>query len=583
MKQLVENLLSLGRRRLIILGGVGVAIILALLVGLTIVTAPNFVPLLSQMSPASASGVVDALQKAGVDSRVSPDGTSVSVPQQDLARARMKLAEQGLPADGSPGWELFDNTSGLGMNSFLQQVTRLRAMEGELARSIQTLDGVRSARVHLVLPEREAFSRQTTEPSASVIVRMSTGLDLERRHALAIRDLIASAVAGLSPSHVTVLSANGEVILAAEGDGANDPQSMQTAKAAIEDRMERSIDQILTARVGAGNARVQVAVELNPDRQVVVQQTFNPDQQVVRSTDSRNERAQGHEADNSVGVTSNLPPALAGPTSAGGNTTDSSKSGEQVTYEIGNTRSETTTEAGDIKRISVAVLVNGIYNVDASGKVDYAPRPPEEIARLTQLVQSAVGYEKSRGDAVSVDSLRFMDYSMDVGEPIGPSILQRLSNNIVLILRWLAGLAVVGLVLGLGVRPVLYRLLETPQQLPVPHAPGALSGPGGEASGKAMLTNASAGAEEVLPEQGAPHAASGSAADFNAPAMTSSRPHIPRQHVYAAAPPDSTSFFEAISVPNSALKRRADAIRALVDDDPNEAMKVLRTWLASGA
>ncbi|TMV71964.1 flagellar M-ring protein FliF, partial [Thioclava sp. BHET1] len=189
MKQILDNLLSLGRKRLMILGGVGLAGVLALLVGLNLVTQPDYGVLYSQLSPASAASMVDALDKAGITTKVSDDGSSVSVPKADIARARMTLAEKGMPSDGEPGWELFVNTSGLGMNTFMQHINRLRAMEGELSRSIQTLDGVQSARVHLVLPEREAFSSETPDPSASVIVRAAAGHTISHRQAVAIRNL----------------------------------------------------------------------------------------------------------------------------------------------------------------------------------------------------------------------------------------------------------------------------------------------------------------------------------------------------------------------------------------------------------
>ena len=197
MQPILNNLLALGRTRLIALGATGVGLVMALFFGLTAVMAPTYEPLYNNLSLAGAGRVVAALEQEGFAVQLDSSGAIVSVPQSDVARARMALAEQGLPDEGAPGWELFDNSSGLGMNSFMQQVSRLRALEGELARSIQTIDGIHAARVHLVLPDREAFSRTRPEPSASVIVRGRSTQEIGRRQALAIRALVASAVPDL--------------------------------------------------------------------------------------------------------------------------------------------------------------------------------------------------------------------------------------------------------------------------------------------------------------------------------------------------------------------------------------------------
>ncbi|MFC2970542.1 flagellar basal-body MS-ring/collar protein FliF [Acidimangrovimonas pyrenivorans] len=568
VKQIVENLLSLGRKRLLILGGVGLGGVFALLFGLSLVTAPTYKPLYNQLSPASAAKVVDALDKAGIQTRVSEDGGSVSVPQQDLAQARMTLAEQGLPADGEPGWELFDNSSGLGMNTFMQHVNRLRAMEGELARSIQTLDGINSARVHLVLPEREAFSRTRPDPSASVVVRADASHTVSRKQALAIRNLVAAAVANLSPGRVTVLSARGDTILAEDSADAG-PATIESAKSSIEDRMSRNIQQILSARVGAGNVRVQVAVELDTARQVVVQQSFDPNQQVVRSTESRNEKSQDQNATGGqVGVTANLPPALAGPGGAGGSSNNSAKTNERTTYEIGSTRSETTREAGAIKRVSVAVLVNGIYEKQGGG-VKYQERSPEELSRLTKLVESAIGYDKARGDTVSVDSLRFMDYSMDVGEPVGPTLGQRLSDNIMSILRGVLALLVVGVTVIFGFRPVMNRLLDETPALPAKPDAAALAAPEAEAGDPE--------AEAKAPEGQAP------------PASLPARPAPPRPAVVRPQAVTSISgglgegLFDSGTIHSSMFKRKVETVRGYVQQEPNEAIKILRGWLMNEA
>ncbi|MEI4472009.1 flagellar basal-body MS-ring/collar protein FliF [Frigidibacter sp. MR17.24] len=575
MNQLLANLRALGRGRLLTLGGVGLGVVLAALFGLSTVMTPEYRALYTGLSATDASRMVTSLEQAGFSVRVSDDGSVVSVPEGDLPRARMAVAETGLPDQGMPGWELFDQTSGLGMNSFLQNVNRLRAMEGELARSIQTLDGVESARVHLVLPEREAFTRDLPEPSASVVIRTARGADLSRREALAIRNLVASAVPGLSGTRVTVLSATGETILAEDGaDGTE--AGLEGKRAQLEDRMARNIEQILTARVGAGNARVQVSVELSPERQVVVAQTYDPDQQVVRSTTTQEDQQQGQEAQGAVGVQGNLPPALAPNSGQNTNSNSRARTQESTSYEIGNTRRETVTEAGSIRRITVAVLVNGIFEIQDGGDSQYAERSPEELQRLTQLVQSAVGYDEARGDRVSVDSLRFMDYSMGLGEPERLTLGQQLLASLPAALRWLFALSIVAVVLFFGVRPALNRIRAEGE------AAAALAGPSGAApeglpGGAPGVTGETLGAAEDM----------GQIAGGQRPgAIPGQRGPIGLRRLDPVEIEAEDADFVHLApggLRPGHLKDRLAAMAQVIDEEPEAALRMLRGWLAQRA
>ncbi|MEI4485512.1 flagellar basal-body MS-ring/collar protein FliF [Frigidibacter sp. MR17.14] len=570
MNQLLRNLRALGRGRLIALGAVGLGVVFTALFGLSTVMTPEYRALYTGLSATDASRMVTTLEQAGFTVRVSEDGSVVSVPEGDLPRARMAVAETGLPDQGMPGWELFDQTSGLGMNSFLQNVNRLRAMEGELARSIQTLDGVESARVHLVLPEREAFSRDLPEPSASVVIRTARGADMTRRQALAIRNLVASAVPGLSGRRVTVLSATGETILAEDGaDGSE--AGMESKRAQLEDRMARNIEQILTARVGAGNARVQVSVELNPQREVLVAQTYDPDQQVVRSTTTQEDQSQGQEANGAVGVQGNLPPALQPQNAQPTNSNSRARNEETTNYEIGSTRRETVTEAGGIKRITVAVLVNGIFEVQTSGDSQYQERSPEELQRLGELVRSAVGFDEARGDRVSVDSLRFMDYSMGLGEPERLTLGQQLLAALPSALRWFFALTIVAAVLFFGVRPALKRINAED----APALPGPEGAAGAGVSGTVedpML----AGAEDMGQIAGGfrPGQIPG---QRGAPGLGRVDP------VQIEAEDADFIHLGPGGVKPGGLKDRLSAMAQIVDDEPEAALRMLRGWLAQRA
>ncbi|UWR17502.1 flagellar M-ring protein FliF (plasmid) [Sulfitobacter sp. M368] len=568
--------MALGRQRLLILAGTAVGVILAMLLGLNAVATPDYAPIYSNLSVTSANSIEATLANAGFKVSVSEDGSSVSVPRPDAARARMVLAESGVAIDGDPGWELFDEKSGLAMNSFLQKINRMRAMEGELARSIQTIDGISTARVHLVLPDREPFSREAPAPRASIIVRPEPGRAVTRKQAVAVRTLVASAVAELDLARVTVLSASGETILA-EGTDGNGQATIQSAKAGIEDRLGQEIQNILTARVGAGNARVRVNVDLVTQREVIVEQTFDPDQQVVRSTENKSESQSGTEDGGNVGIENNIPAALGG--DGPGTTSSRSESDELVQYEIGNTRREIIREAGDVRRMTVAVLINGIYNVDGSD-VTYAERTPEELDRLTELVKSAVGFQENRGDSVSVDSMRFMDYSMELGDPVEMSLMDNLSENIVTIIRSVMALLIVGLVMVMGVRPVLRRL-NPPEKIEAgPETTGGAPAlPAGDAADAEALAAGTAGMQALpngenppgtaaLPGTGRAAANGVDARDLLADDYDDDEDH---------------EFVEKQGIRGNLRKKKIDNIQRLADEKPEEVLRVLRSWLMTEA
>ena len=571
MQALLENLKALGQGRLIALGVTGVVLVLALFFGVQTVTAPNYSTLYRDLTPSEASRMVSALEGAGFRVNVDSSGSILSVPQEDVARARMELAGQGLVGDGSAGWELFDEGSGLGMNSFMQKINRLRALEGELARSIQTLDGVEAARVHLVLPEREAFSRERPNPSGSVIVRGRAGHQVSMRQAQSIRALVSSAVPEMSPGRVTVLTANGETILGEEGvDSAE--VSQQALRASIEDRIAANVTEILSARVGAGNARVQVSVDLSTERQVIRAQSFDPEQRVVRSTETREEnRRNVDQQAGEVGVNDDIPASLA-QDGAGSSSDTTARTDEVVNYEIGNTNTETVREPGDIERISVAVLVNGIYNVEDGGDVAYEERSPEELERLNQLVQAAIGFNEARGDSVSVDSLRFMDYSMDVGEPVSIGFTDILKNNLMSILRAVFALAVIGVLLKFGVKPLLARIAP-PEVVSDDEKLALEAGAEGAESAPAEGTTEAAGlpAPAQQPQQQA--AARRGAAPGNSVTGQVLEP-------IGDGGPDDFVTFGAVS--GGVHRGWINTVTNLIESKPEDSLKVVKTWLAEG-
>ena len=576
MKQIVDNLASLGRTRLITLGVVGAAIVAAVVLGLGSVMAPTYVPLYSQLSPAAASSMSRTLEQAGIRYELSEDGMTVRVADEDQARARMALADSGLPSEGVPGWELFDEAGGgLGMNSFLQQVNRLRALEGELARSIQTIDGIDAARVHLVLPEREAFSRSRPEPSASVIVRSRMGNSVSRRQALSIRALVSSAVADLSGSRVTVLSASGETILGEEGMGG--PEStLAGTRAQIEERMARNVAAILNARVGAGNARVQVNVDLTTEREVRVSRSYDPDQQVARSVETRSEDVQERDSEpGTVDVGNNIPEALQDAGDGAQNSSSRNRNDEIINYEIGSVESETVREPGEIERVSVAVLVNGMYEAQPGGGSAYVERSPEELERLSALVRSAIGYDETRGDSVQIDSLQFVDYGSDLGDPVGQTIGDIVKANFMTILRSLFALAVIAIIMIFGSRP-LRQILDRGQMTP------ALAGAEGMAP---ALAGDTPGGQGAVPQLGAERTAAPPEARQAGAAAGTAGNVAPDAETHYGTVLDpvtgaETDMVRLDAVQGEIRRQKLHSIGALVDEHPDEALHVLNSWLA---
>lgn len=452
MKNFLDNLAGLGRRRLILMGVTSGGIGLALILGLGVAMAPTYRPFVTDATASTAAQIVKELEQAGFVPRNSEDGSVISLPESDIARARMALAEAGLPAPDATGWALFDKSTTIGMNSFLQQINRLRALEGELVRSIKSIDVVEDARVHLVLPERETFSQERPEASASVIVRTRRGQSFERKQALAVRSLVSAAVPGLTPDRVTVLTAAGQTILAEEGT----ESGMDDAQIEIEERLRRNIESILGAHVGAENVRVRVTAELETERRVVVEESFDPEQSVPRVVTSSNEDFQSRDAaPGAVDVANNL---AAMDTEGAGNGSSESRNrqSEEKRFEIGSVRKELVSEPGSIRRLTVAAVVNGVWTGES-----YVERNPQELERLAALVRTAAGINEARGDLVSVESLQFAEGPSLLDGESGSGLGELLALHLGTLIRALVGLAAVALVLLFAVRPAMRHLSGT--------------------------------------------------------------------------------------------------------------------------
>ncbi|MFC3703757.1 flagellar basal-body MS-ring/collar protein FliF [Devosia honganensis] len=369
---------------------------------------PSMAPLYSGLSLEDSSAIITELQTLNLPYELRGEGDTILIPRDQITTMRMTLAGEGLPTRGQVGYEIFDQQSTLGATSFVQNINNVRALEGELARTIASLTRIKGARVHLVLPERELFRRERKDPSASIV--LSVRGELSNGEIRAIQHLVASAIEGLTPGRVSVVDDRGNLLASGTGE---DRDGMMTAlnderTLGFENRLRTRVEDMLANVVGAGRARVEVAAELDFNRSTLTQEHFDPEGQVVRSTQTRESENLSNGATGQVTVANELPGASQNNGAAGlaeqGNSTE-----EIINYEISRTTKTDVTEAGAIKRLSVAVVVDGVYADDGAGNMTYTPRSAEEVAQIQTLVRSAVGYSAERGDTVDVVNMQFAE------------------------------------------------------------------------------------------------------------------------------------------------------------------------------
>lgn len=365
--------------------------------------------LFSELEPAQAQSISEKLRGLNVPFELNADGTAVMVPTDRVRDLRIQLAGEGL--SGALGYELLDNQSTLGTTAFLQSVNHARAIEGELARTIRSIESVQEARVHLVLPQRQLFEQQARQPSASITLKTRNRLTPGQVNA--IRQLVAAAVPDLDPGQISIVDQSGTLLArASEGDDAAGLiGNLQERQLSIESKIRQDIETMIERIVGSGRVRAEVSVELETEQTRQESEVYDPDRQVVaRSTTvERNDQNQDGQVGGAVTVGNALPEqrqdAAAGPTSQSA----SDETSEQVDYANSRTRTTTVKESGAVKRISVAVLVDGTYTKGQGGNESYAPRSAEELQKFARLVQSAVGFNEERGDTVVVENIRFAE------------------------------------------------------------------------------------------------------------------------------------------------------------------------------
>lgn len=542
MNGLADLVKALGPARLGAMGAVAAILVGVFAFIMLRVTAPQMTPLYTDLTFEDSSAIISQLDSLAVPYQIQNEGATLLVPDADVFRTRMRLAEQGLPLGGSVGYEIFDKADTLGSTSFVQNINRTRALEGELVRTIRSIGRVKSARVHLVLPERRLFQRDSQPPSASIV--LSVRGDLEPGQIRAIQHLVATAVEGLQPNFVSIVDETGRLLASGAGDEGEGflASSLQERTQSMEARLRNQIEEILNSVVGVGRSRVRVALELDHTRISETQETFDPEGQVVRSTQSREENSstQGRQG----GVTaSNQVPGGDQQTGDAGDRDLANQSEEIVNYEISKSVKTEVVEAGGIRRLSVAVLVDGVYAPDANGEMVYAPRTDDELARIQTLVQSAVGFDDRRGDKVDVVNLRFAQSPNTMLGDEEAGLFEFTRADLMRFIE-LGVLFLIALLLTLfAVRPLIRRILAKEEE-----ATPVLLGADGQPLEPALLADHSAGSGE---EEG------------------DGAPRI--------------EWLEEAQAQGAVQVATIAKVGALIDEYPNEAVGIIRGWMNEAA
>ena len=431
--------------------GIGrLAAILGIAAGLAAVMAAIFMNLgqpkallYSNLDLKEAGNITTALDQAGVKYEVKGDGSTIMVPRDEVAATRLMLSAKGMPTAGSVGYEIFDNASALGQTDFVQQLNRQRALEGELARTIRALDGVTSARVHLVLPKRQLFEEEAELPSASVSIGVG-GREPNADQVRAMQNLVAGAVPNLKPDRVTVVDQHAKTL---SGGDTGMAAAADSRKSEVELRIAKQVKALVEGIVGAGKARVNVSADVDMARVTTQEEKYDPDGQVIRSESTTDENSKEASADGSgqASVAANIPGGPGSDTNA--NTNSAGKQESTTNYEISKSVRTEVLEPGAVKRLSVAVAVDGVTAIGKDGKPGaYTPRSAEEMQRIEQLVRASVGFNTDRGDQMSVVNVRFPSPE-DTGGVAAASPLMGFDKNDIMRAAELAVLAIVGILM----------------------------------------------------------------------------------------------------------------------------------------
>lgn len=543
---------GIGAARFGVMAGVAAALTAFFLYVAGVISQPPQSILFAGLDAQDAAQVTAKLDSMNVDYTLKAGGGTILVPADQATKLRMNLASQNLPSAGV-GYEIFDKSDGFGTTAFVQNIDRLRALEGELARSIETIDSIQGARVHLVIPQRQIFAQNTETPTASVVLK--TRGTLGRGQVTAIQHLVAAAVAGLQPGRVAVIDDQGNLLAGGDGKDGADATAAEEGQstAAYEERMRKRIENIVASVVGTGHVRVQVAADIKYNHVQQTSETFDPNNKVVRSTqtiDSTSTDNSGN-ASSAVSVSSALPGQQSSNSGSNdGNKSSSSRNEETTNYEISKTTRVSTDNGGQLQHLSVAVVVDGAVKDLPGGKTKYIPRSKPEMAQIESLVKSAIGFDKARGDQVEVVNMPFARADVGPMTPLPQPFLGLDSAYWFKIIE--AGiLSLTALLIGLFVvRPLMRHMFS-----PTAGAPGrlALAGPRSAGQLPAPNTDGSVGANGQL--------------------------QLTADGTAALPAPDNGAMIDVDRIDGQVKQSSVKKVGEVVDAHPEEALAILRSWL----
>ncbi|MGD9804067.1 MAG: flagellar basal-body MS-ring/collar protein FliF [Hyphomicrobiaceae bacterium] len=535
------SLLKLGVRRLAALGAVGIVVMASVVLAAAYLSRPVMQPIYTGLTSQDVARIAEALAEAGVPFDTNEQRTSVLVPFGQAMRARTLLAQKGLPSSSRAGYEVFDQLGSMGLTSFMQEVTRVRALEGEIARTIQALDGVTAARVHLVLPDAASFRRERREPSASVLLRLDA--QWQSRAGQVVRHIVAAAVPGMKIEQVSVASTDGRLIASGGDDKSVATVKLSELEHSMAAELEQRAGRTLASILGSGNFQISATVRLDVDKQQTNETLFDPKSRVERSVRIVKQSGSSEDAaaKAATGVEANVPREETPQTEGDKRRQREDRREELVNYELNSKTVQTVREGYRVRRIAIAVVVNRKELLEQAGAGSDPAAMTARLADLKKLIIAATG--ANQDDSIEVSAADFSSETALAPLPAA-SLYDYILMNLGTMINSVVILAVVAIVIAFGVRPIMSVIGQTTKALEQEPPSQAIAG-----------TGAPIGLEASMPKGISQQLPLGAIGTETQPAAASSSSQV----------------------------RGADArmrLEALVAADDAKVAKILKTWMS---